>query len=83
MYCKFLHILSDRNSLLVLIVAKCIVNVYGKNGQLNMIHVLIVAKCIVNRFNDDILVRKAYVLIVAKCIVNLKEANAAVIKIKY
>ena len=45
--------------------------------------VLIVAKCNVNPRLRPTVDRLIDVLIVAKCNVNLKEANAAVIKIKY
>ena len=58
-------------TILVLIVAKCIVN----NNQMYKLmldgQVLIVAKCIVNRIQVERYMGMSYVLIVAKCIVNV------------
>ena len=70
MYCKFVILAAKGLRLLVLIVAKCIVNEEVAEFIADTTVVLIVAKCIVNlgsRFNLDEL---NYVLIVAKCIVN-------------
>ena len=68
---------------MVLIVAKCNVNQCSSSGCLEETLVLIVAKCNVNPRLRPTVDRLIDVLIVAKCNVNLKEANAAVIKIKY
>ena len=62
---------------MVLIVAKCIVNV-NQNGQvISPVGVLIVAKCIVN---DNFMIHyevQRKVLIVAKCIVNTGSVGSA------
>ena len=76
-YCKFLNILFQSFSILVLIVAKCIVNT-NSNGVLNVLNaVLIVAKCIVNLVSNHFLSLQDYVLIVAKCIVNYLDKSTS------
>ena len=57
-------------ALIVLIVAKCIVNSFAIIGMNMNVLVLIVAKCIVNINTLKKLEYELYVLIVAKCIVN-------------
>ena len=70
MYCKCTFTLLFSAFVLVLIVAKCIVNNYQKVENITESNVLIVAKCIVN--HDFMIVQglRTAVLIVAKCIVN-------------
>ena len=72
MYCKFLKTVNDCQLKSVLIVAKCIVNLFFLFLSIFLDIVLIVAKCIVNyeicrKMGIDIAV-----LIVAKCIVNYR-----------
>ena len=55
----------------VLIVAKCIVNLEHEKIYIYSHSVLIVAKCIVNFYKISIFFRIFLVLIVAKCIVNV------------
>ena len=55
----------------VLIVAKCIVNVFVTFVTFEFLRVLIVAKCIVNVQFVHLLYTEDFVLIVAKCIVNI------------
>ena len=55
---------------MVLIVAKCIVNVIVSNKIRLVKLVLIVAKCIVNHLGFKFIYSYMTVLIVAKCIVN-------------
>ena len=71
MYCKFLFSSLSQALNFVLIVAKCIVNNEGLNGDTGAVIVLIVAKCIVNFYIFLYFSIYFYVLIVAKCIVNL------------
>ena len=70
-YCKFCmnnHIYSNHK---VLIVAKCIVNLFLDIKKAMEQEVLIVAKCIVNKTPIGFLISLWTVLIVAKCIVNI------------
>ena len=71
MYCKFISAIDTIFPMLVLIVAKCIVNTKISTPNSSKIPVLIVAKCIVNILENIILNGILDVLIVAKCIVNL------------
>ena len=71
MYCKWFITCLIIFTVLVLIVAKCIVNGINELAGLNATIVLIVAKCIVNIINQLKAKILAFVLIVAKCIVNL------------
>ena len=48
MYCKSFEDLTTATNILVLIVAKCIVNIEIEGDKVTFIPVLIVAKCIVN-----------------------------------
>ena len=91
MYCKFFIFGFYQQLYVVLIVAKCIVNVEKNNRCKYKIYVLIVAKCIVNfhiiylcinsskvycKFSYFFSVHFSFlVLIVAKCIVNLEDLN--------
>ena len=59
-----------KDKFLVLIVAKCIVNLILYFYYTSYFNVLIVAKCIVNRIQVERYMGMSYVLIVAKCIVN-------------
>ena len=71
MYCKSFIPKNDRNTPIVLIVAKCIVNFWNDGDRAWNFGVLIVAKCIVNAHFSYYLIYHLNVLIVAKCIVNL------------
>ena len=70
MYCKFFIFGFYQQLYVVLIVAKCIVNVEKHNRCQYKIYVLIVAKCIVNFHISYLNTVDLFVLIVAKCIVN-------------
>ena len=70
MYCKFPKSSITNNNSIVLIVAKCIVNLNLPSVDIYYHKVLIVAKCIVNSRNVLEFLNKYVVLIVAKCIVN-------------
>ena len=61
---------TDKSNTLVLIVAKCNVNIMGRSGKGNKATVLIVAKCNVNKVGKFSLYTEEDVLIVAKCNVN-------------
>ena len=69
-YCKLLFTALSPFITVVLIVAKCIVNVTVGGTYESQFGVLIVAKCIVNSFIISVLIYFILVLIVAKCIVN-------------
>ena len=71
MYCKLFSYIFIILGHIVLIVAKCIVNLWNGNGTVRVRIVLIVAKCIVNKEILEIFAITVKVLIVAKCIVNL------------
>ena len=73
MYCKLKILNLDISKAMVLIVAKCIVNLDGVNGNQYNLIVLIVAKCIVNRECWRLQSFPDWVLIVAKCIVNISK----------
>ena len=73
MYCKYFICKRYFYLPIVLIVAKCIVNVFVGDLTEFVSFVLIVAKCIVNIYNVRVCNIILIVLIVAKCIVNLKE----------
>ena len=68
---------------LVLIVAKCIVNLKKATANAKATEVLIVAKCIVNRKKGVKMAKKEKVLIVAKCIVNTGRERNKTISFKY
>ena len=68
---------------LVLIVAKCIVNISNVVFAKTEKGVLIVAKCIVNFSYIDKGTTKYRVLIVAKCIVNIIKLNSTALDILY
>ena len=69
-YCKYFSGSWYGRFLVVLIVAKCIVNSIMSCISVSKSIVLIVAKCIVNRVAACGLNKCTKVLIVAKCIVN-------------
>ncbi len=69
-YCKSIYCFSSCLVKIVLIVAKCIVNMTFAYGNNQDMEVLIVAKCIVNIFYPYQFIHIDPVLIVAKCIVN-------------
>ena len=69
-YCKWLFPEIREGWKVVLIVAKCIVNVLSVAAVVGFTKVLIVAKCIVNFTKEVYLIKYGNVLIVAKCIVN-------------
>ena len=73
MYCKCKKACKDGMHVIVLIVAKCIVNSVIPLFQYKLLFVLIVAKCIVNADLEHVKFKFIYVLIVAKCIVNRQE----------
>ena len=70
MYCKCSITKVVEKTTGVLIVAKCIVNLFISHHSLVSIWVLIVAKCIVNLLLNNFIIFCKLVLIVAKCIVN-------------
>ena len=75
MYCKCQILKVLLCHLLVLIVAKCIVNSISFGFSVSKRKVLIVAKCIVNLLSAQEKYVKQIVLIVAKCIVNTLSFN--------
>ena len=66
---------SAMSSLVVLIVAKCNVNISKKFIDIQHPKVLIVAKCNVNKRNSPYIILSGLVLIVAKCNVNMAYNN--------
>ena len=71
MYCKLYWYAPFNSNIIVLIVAKCIVNSAFISSYLLKASVLIVAKCIVNTGQKILFRGLDDVLIVAKCIVNI------------